>query len=349
VHPFFDCGTFPWHLPEAAVLHRVLCQQIREPNAAVLFCQNCGFGNPEDISENQSIKLVWRQLLDAMAAATLLRALDRLARADIGLVQVHRALDALAAMEPPAVRRRLSSNVIFLDRVNLRDCLTRLAAPGDRGVLLVRGPKHSGKSWTRHLITEYATLFGEKVIVIVPGLVATSKELLNSLFVNLLEQKKVPSQLTSDPAWYRLAYTYMARDAAVRNKHRRYWIVVDDLQEMDREIREFFDQATLQMVDPSFSKWFRVVLIDYPAQIPTKWDGSHWIDDEPKPAEIDETVLSAFLVQAAQQRNKTLTEADSVRWANEILTRSAAPRDGQDRRCLLQRINEELTAEMAKL
>jgi hypothetical protein len=39
---------------------------------------------------------------------------------------------------------------------------------------------------------------------------------------------------------------------AEKGKYRRYWIIEDDLQRMDQNIRRFFEQAVLNMVEDAF-------------------------------------------------------------------------------------------------
>ena len=114
--------------------------------------------------------------------------------------KVDAVLNAPDILDRPIV----SQSTPFINRLNLRTELRTLATSASVGVLLVRGENQSGRSWTRHLVYEYATEFDENFIYIGSGVVATLQDTLNRLFDKLNASPPVlDSKLTTEKAWFR--------------------------------------------------------------------------------------------------------------------------------------------------
>ncbi len=336
-HPFFDVGRYPWSRTEAIELHKALFQAIKAANDIEAICQECSV--QLDPLMHQAPRPMWKEALDAIAQAHLLRVLGERLLARQGLVTIHQAFKAAANLQDPVLAPVMTGG-IFIDREPLR---TKVNQMGDSAavisVLLVRGDAKSGKTWTKHVVEDLAEAVGDKSVYLASGMVATAEEALGKVFAVL--NGKVPKKLTTPAAWFRQACTEMTRLAARRDKE-RYWIIADDLNSLDPQIREFFDQAALEMQSRAFKKWFRLVLIDYPREqtTPTKWK-EFWIEDQPKELDIDDKTISNFLMSWAASKKKQLPESKADSFAVSVLNKIAAPAPS-DQRPRLERIHDEI-------
>jgi hypothetical protein len=213
-------------------------------------------------------------------------------------------------------------------------------------VLLVRGDSSSGKTWTKHVVEEQASALGQGCIYLCDGLVGTVGDTLDLIFG--VFGGSPPPKLTTDAAWFRKACIDMLVLAA--NSKRKYWLVADDLgvtsegPRLDPLIRQFFDQAALNMLNPAFAEWFRLVLIDYPdGPVPTKWKG-FWVEDRPAESDLQSAAVAQFLLRwAARKKGKVLTHDEAVKLASDIITKADTPQPSETRP-RLERIHDELTA-----
>jgi len=101
---------------------------------------------------------VWPQVLEEAAKAGRLRALVKVIHRDTGTAERKQLLDRLLAAKPdpaptdPYRAGLLAAKRSFIDRVDLRDYLRDLARGDGSRVLVVNGPKNSGKSHSWFLI-----------------------------------------------------------------------------------------------------------------------------------------------------------------------------------------------------
>ena len=96
-------------------------------------------------------------------------------------------------------------------------------------------------------------------------------------------------------------------------------------------IRRFFDQFALSTANPAFSRWFRLVLLDYPdGNVPTKWR-SVWLEDRPDENEVDVEVLKDYLLQWAAREVKQLGEEKAHQLSTDIAAKVAVPPAGAAR------------------
>ncbi len=157
----------------------------------------------------------------------------------------------------------------------------------------------------------------------------------------------MPPRLETEEAWFKKVCLKL-QDVA-RKKQMVTWVVVDDLGEylegprLDPMIRRFFDQFALSTANPAFSRWFRLVLLDYPdGTVPTKWR-SVWLEDRPDENEVDADVVKEYLLQWAARAIKQLGEETAIKLAADISTKVAAPLPaGHPPQPRLKRIHDEL-------
>jgi hypothetical protein len=346
-HPFFDASSYPWHREDARKLHRELYVAIAKAGAIDLVYKTCG---PQLMPlAPDAPNLMWKAALEALAAAQLLQELGNQLRASSAYSKAYAAFEEIRGAIDPLIEPGAASDTIFVDRERGRDAVGRLARNGAAiSVLLVRGGSSSGKSWTRHVVKEQADALGHECIYLCQGMIATVEDALNTIFASLGAPS--PPQLTTEAAWFQKACSDMLLLAS--QKQKRYWIVADDLGAtaegplLDDLVRQLFDKMALNMLNPAFARWFKLVLIDYPdGTVPTKWRG-FWVEDRPTEVEVQAAAVAEFLRRWIKRKGKVLPEEDVLKLANDVITSVDAPAN-DERRPRLERIHDELSAVLA--
>ena len=359
-HPFFDALAYPWTRQDAQDLHTVLYNQIQQSKAIELLYQKA-VSAPRPLTPGQAADLVWKEVLERVTAArTLSRLFDLLLELDVAPT-LRPAIDAVRNATSPLDDALLSSDVIFVDRKRLKMLLQKLDGPSaTHGVLLVRGDRRSGKTWTERLVTDVARSHGADSLFLFEGLVSTADEVLDALFAKMEGLDRKPALTTTQDAWFRLACNRLLELA--EKKRQLLWVVVDDLgttdqgPRLDPTVRAFFDQFALAMANPAFAKWFRLVLIDYPdGPVPTRWK-PFWVADRLAEGEVDKDAISEFVVAWARRRQKTVSSVQAEEMAASIIAQvdaAAAPAPGPEAALpspgRLSRIHEALTAALEAL
>jgi hypothetical protein len=345
-HPFFDSSSYPWHRQDAHNLHRELYTAISNANEIDLLYKSCSPELPP--LAHDAPHLMWKAALDRLAAAALLVDLGKhlrvraYSKAHDAFEQIRNAIDPLR--EPGA-----ASNLIFVDREEGRNALGRLAK-NDVSVLLVRGAPSSGKSWTRHLVKEQAEALGHECIYLCQGIIATVEDTLNMIFASLGAPS--PPRLTTEAAWFQKACADMLLLAS--QKQKRYWVVADDLGATDEGpllddlIRQLFDKMALNMLNPVFANRFKLVLIDYPDRVPTKWEDDFWVEDRPTEEQVKAVAVAEFLRRWVERKGKVLPEVEVLKLAEDVIAIVEAPVHGETRPWL-KRIHDELSAVLARI
>lgn len=349
-HPFFDVVVYPWTRADAQDLHRVLYQNVTDPGRITLFYQQSGGLRP--LTPGSPADNAWAEALNNLIAQRALGRLCGLLLSNATIAAVHSFVQAVVDATDASQEVYLSDGVIFLDRKQLRIELTKLTQP-HCGVLLVRGPSGSGKSWTQQMVERFAADRGASTIYLFEGIVSTVEDVFQQLFATFGNSDAVPPRLGSEDAWFKKVCLKLQELAQARKDV--LWIVVDDLGDyddgprVDQEIRRFFDQFGLTMANPAFSKWFRLVLIDYPGSgVPTKWKQNVWCEDRPNPEEVDDQAVSDFLRRWAIARSKNLGEEKAATLASEILTKASPSGAGLPKN-RLKDIHTELSRTLEKL
>jgi hypothetical protein len=158
------------------------------------------------------------------------------------------------------------------------------------------------------------------------GNVGTVAHVMGWLFGALQgEPPEARAQESEDAYYIRVCLKLYACAVAVK---KRFWIVVDDLGDgangprLDPSIKRFMDHFALQMNNPAFGEWFRLILVHYPeGRVPTRWRGQTqlWDEDRPDPAEIDAKLLADFLSRRGEANERKLTRTDCEERAGRIL------------------------------
>jgi len=322
-HPFFDGIAYPWKREDARAFHRALYTAVSNSGDIEEFFKAAGPGL-SPLTQGIPPDRIWREALDKLVSGQRLADLCTLLLADADIAAIHDQVRAIQNARDPIEEVVLSGEQIFVNRQQLRDKLQLLASSETRRVLLVRGGAKSGKSWTAHMTAELARTMGEQCIYLFEGLIYTIDDVLDQLFTTLGDPKGVPDRLETEDAWFR---KICPRLQALSAKNEQVsWLVIDDLGGLDSLIRKFVDQIVLSMANPSFAKWFRVVLIDYPdAQpgtagrgVPTKWRDV-WDEDRPDVMHVDTTALETFILRWAARKKKQIGQAEAQKLATEVI------------------------------
>jgi len=195
---------------------------------------------------------------------------------------------AIEAFVPQRVRIGVTKGIRVLDREPLRALLGQLEDEEEGStvrLVLVRGGQRSGKTWGRHLFLRQAREQGAEGVYLTPSMAATVDLVVQKLFAVVGASDAIPLQSSTPDAWYSVICFRLQEAAAQKN--RPVWIAVDDLGPgrdgeplIEKEVKQFWDQFALNLADPSFAKWFRLMLIHYPeGDVPTGWSREIWEED----------------------------------------------------------------------
>lgn len=358
-HPYFGVLRFPKDRPEARRLHRALVDLVTNPNEIEDIYEDCGDLRP--LMLLQPPDLIWNDVLQNLTGGS---ALKKFFEVILGLFNNVILRDIITEIENAVAvsqERIISDDILILDRVVLRQHLELLEAEMNPvKVLLVRGGPKSGKSYGRHLFERVAFSQGAQPLYLCVPLVATVDDVVMELFSALGASKEIPPRGdTTDEAWYQSVCRKLQELAISQN--RSLWVAVDDLGPdldgvplLDPQIRKFCDQFALNMLNPSFRKWFRLMLIHYPdGRVPTRWKREFWSEDRTNDADVQqadvEDVLRAWLVT----NDRKMVEDELTALAGKVVAKAEIPLapdpNGEPAPPRLQRIHDALTETLRDL
>lgn len=334
-HPFLDAVAYPWHRPEARELQTVLTLAFTtSADIDVLYQGSSPAVLP--LNHNQAPNLVWKEALDNLARVdgglkTLCETV--LARPQLN-ARLRKAVEDVVNAVPAVEVQFVPDSVLVLDRGELRTSLTNLGSETSAvKVLLVRGGPKTGKTQGHLLFERAAKDGGAKVVYLFEGIVASVDDVVGQLFSALEATSEIPPVTTTRQAWYQ-AVCVKLQDLAAR-KQQRIWIAVDDLGPgpgqppaplLDREIREFCDQFALNMPNPLFADWFRLMLIHYPdGDVPTRWRHEFWSEDRTSEADVQQPHVEEFLRSWAAHRDRNLLDEQVTSLAAAIIAKADEP------------------------
>ncbi|SRR6266545_960196 len=356
-HPFFDASVYPWHRPEAVILHKALTQAIQN-NARIDLLYKQSANNLLPLALGQAPDVIWKEVLENLARAP--GGLQKLCDAILGdntLTSYHNAARDVINALPAVEMRIISDNILILDRVTLREKIALLEPDAAQvKALLVRGSPRSGKSYSRYLFEGTARDMGAVPVYLCDGIVATVDEVIRELFSALGASKKIPPRLTTEDAWYSAVCSKLQEIAL--DKKQRLWIAVDDLGPaqdgaplLDTEIRKFFDQFALKLLNPAFGQWFRLMLIHYPdGPVPTKWKREIWAEDRTSDADVVQEHIAEVLRSWSVAHDRKLIENELTGLAGDVVAKADDPlAQGQEPAPRLQRIHDALAETLRDL
>lgn len=331
-HPFFDAVSYPFGTHEADSLHvalyRVVTAQARIDH---LYQRSGGVGTPYTA---QSAELAWREVLKALCAEGRLKHFCDTVFDDPQMVTVQPAITALRDLKSASRKAVQVRGPTFIGRKNLRYELERLISKEIDGVLLVRGASGSGKSWSQKLIRNVSEELGVRNLYLFAGQVFTLEDVFDQLFTTL-GGGAAPPKLGSESAWF--ANVCLKLQNAAQTSKAKLWIVVDDLGHddagplLDPKILDFFKHFGLNMANPAFAEWFRLILLDYPDEPPpTRWTIAFG-EDRPDQNEVDATLIKDYITTWAETKDKKLGAERADELAGDIVAKANTVSSAQTR------------------
>ncbi len=325
-HPFFDAVKFPWTLAEAQALHVVLYENMWVEQRIMHIYQTSGGTTP--LTLGNAADILWREVLDNLSAERCFKVFcDKVLENEM-FASAHVAVHAVIGATDTVQKVFFDEDIIFLDRKRLRVELAKLDQQSSYGVLIVRGAAGSGKSWTQKLVTSVASDRGAASVYLFEGIVSTVDEVVEQLFAIVGNSEAVPPRMGTEDAWFRKVCLKLQELAQARKEV--LWVIADDLGDyaegprLDNAIRRFFEQFGLTMANPAFARWFRLVLLDYPdGAVPTKWK-NFWCEDRPDESDVDDGVVSEFLIRWAAIKRKNLAAEKAAELAREIVAKASS-------------------------
>ncbi|MDX8148791.1 hypothetical protein SK854_42210 [Lentzea sp. BCCO 10_0061] len=354
-NPLLDQRRYLWDREEAQHVHIALYQGVSKADDIDLLYKMVSADLPQLALEGRTPYAIWKDALENIAAHGLLRQLIALPRVQ-AMPAARDAADAMLAADIEiGARTVLHDGQIVLDRVRLDRLLSDLGPDlSPTKVILVRGAPESGKTHSRHRFERMARTWGADPVYLFDGLVATVDDVVKKLFAVLRTVDDVPPRGDSTmDAWFRDVCFKMQELAAARG--RPLWIAVDDLGVaadgtplLDQEIRRFFDQFALNLVDSSFSAWFRLMLIHYPeGPVPTKWEQDLWHEERTDEADVRQEHVADLIRSWSAARSRKVLEEEVLELAGQVIETAEARPPGNG--CRLRHIKNALEATLRNL
>jgi hypothetical protein len=354
-NPLLDLPRYRWDRPEAQQLHIALYQSVQNTDDIDLLYKSISPDLPPLALDGQSPKIIWKRALENIAVLGLLRQFVALPQVQ-AMPPTRAAADAMQEAEIEiGTQANYHDGAIVLDRMRLDQLLQDLGPDlSPTKVILVRGAPESGKTHSRHRFERMARQWGADTVYLNDGTVATVDEVVTKLFVVFNATREVPPRDNSTmDAWFRSVCFKLQELAATRG--RPVWIAVDDLGVgtdgtplLDREIRRFFEQFVLNLVDSSFNAWFRLMLIHYPeGPVPTKWEQDLWHEERTDEADVGLEHVADHIRSWSAARGRKVLEPEVLELAGQVVAAAEAQSAGNG--CRLRHIREALDATLRTL
>lgn len=354
-HPIFDRSSYPWDRPEASALRDRLVAAMPDQKEVATVYQQAG-GQPGALNTGQAPAGLWNEALNLLAQAGALRKLCQQTLPSVTRLQGNSDLhDAIAAVlgARPAVAATIITGEPVLDRQRLRLMVASLQSGSAARVLVVRGERHSGKSHGRHIFLSAAADCGAEAVYLYEPLVVNVEQAIRRLFRAFGAETRIPPRDTTQAAWYE-AVCGALHDVA-QGCGRQLWVAVDDLGVaddegtplLDPEIASFCNQFVLELGNPSFGRWFRLMLIHYPEPpLPTRWLRDIWLEDRTTADDVQQEHVEEYLRELAAGDGTNLPSTDTM--AAELMAAVDAPASAADGP-RLQRIYDKLVETREKM
>jgi hypothetical protein len=159
----------------------------------------------------------------------------------------------------------LFNGEVFLNRNRLREGLKSLLGP--KLALVVKGPAHSGKSYSSQLILHLAKTKGFKVAKVTHEEAASAEELVDFLRMSMKIEEPLKFTRADQEKWNRHAGRWLVSEA--QRSGGKYWFVIDGFNKdrIDGSIKEVITALTQYIAEETEGS-LRVVLLDYDEPLP---------------------------------------------------------------------------------
>jgi hypothetical protein len=359
-HPFFNTIVYPWSREDARELHKVFTHAYRQFPERIRLIYEQSVTDPPPLTLPAAADLVWREVLNNLAGLGGLQSLCTLMKAKFPTEIILNAIAAVESAKPASEIKIISNELFILDCDLHREAISKCTSDINAKALLIRGQPKSGKSHCRHIFKSIADEKGAEVLYLYDGVITTVDEAIESIFSTLGAGKEnIPPKVTTDDAWYR-AICIKLKGLATDKKLMKVWVVVDDLGYingkpesgpiMDTKIRLFFEQFVLFMQDPSFAKYFRLLLINYSeTEIPTKWKTHMWAETNTDEKDVQQSHIEDFLKEWAAFNKMNMIGPELKAMAVEVITLADTPPAEIARLPRLERIHTILNVKLDEI
>ncbi len=342
-HPFFEVITFPFNREEGKALYNILKQA--EKNIARIrnIYDQCAANLPS-LTLSAGPDNLWDEVLRNLTSFGALKNLCDLIKIQFAGQQL--ILDAINAVEKAksaSEKKIFSKDIFILDCDGPREAINKITEDSTAKVLLIRGKKKSGKTHCRYIFESIAKEKDITPVYLYDPVTTTVEDVIKSIFSSMgVADSEIPKLNTGNPlnknttnyAWYKEVCTKLKQLATQQGK--KTWIVADDLGYvdddkelgpiLDEEIRRFFELFALFLMDPSFAKYFRLLLISYAEQgVPTNWKEVMWMEISTDENSIQQIHVEGFLKEWKTEEKKDMLDQELITLAGEIIALAANP------------------------
>lgn len=330
-HPFYSSLTFPFQRPEAKKLYDHLLSLISEPGLIDgVYKQSMPVVTP--INPTQNIPIIWSFVLDEICKTSNFASFCSILRSNYyNVPTLLEILDEIDKARSMIYNRIFSGDIYVLDCESQRDVFEAITSDSNTRFLLVKGPSKSGKSWLRHILINQARERGITITYLRKGMIVTVEDAIERIFSALGENINTVLPVdTRSVAWYRSVCNKLLEIASKNNK--KAWLIIDDLgYSLDQStgektpllpetVRLFFEQLAMNFIDPAFSQYFRLIMIDYAENVvPISWENSMYTTIQSREDSIQQNHIQDFLVDWLESKEKVMTPEGVKTAVNEIM------------------------------
>jgi hypothetical protein len=256
----------------------------------------------------------------------------------------------------PFTSRVLITRIPLLNRESFRNAVRKLIPLYGKCILTINGPKKCGKSYTfeyvQHLsahLTGRGDGFRIVRVALEGGVGSTyTPDVLAGDVVARMERSplSMPNQQTPMAKWINYLTNWVFSEAALTGD--RWWWVLDGFcaPDLNLDTRKFVQSIMNRVVEGEHAKRVRLILLDYPEQLPN--DIRHRAHDEPlsPPSAIGELDVREVFVELNDDENLGLTDAQITEITSRVMT-GLPTAEEKWLEALRNRINGEIDALVA--